>query len=291
MSPAAPRPLRLPPDELGEGVAWVNDELWRVDILDGEVLRTANPLAGEPAQETLRFRGEVGFALPRINGGMVVGVERRIELIDAGGARQILVELDEPTDNRFNDAICDARGRLWAGTCSRSRTRGNASLYRIDPDGSCEPVLRGCTISNGLDWLADGSVLHYVDSPAQRLDALDVDVESGRLAGRRTVARIDPTAGAPDGLTTDAEDMTWVALFGGGAIRRYAPSGALEAELRVPIPHPTNVALGGPCRRDLFITTTRHRLNATQRTALPDAGRVWHVEVDTPGRATLPFAG
>ena len=289
---AAPmRPLSLGPDELGECARWVDAELWRVDILNGRTYRVRRPTTAGPEIVTESFDGEIGFALPRAGGGAVVGVERELWLVDPDGARRLLLEVDERVENRFNDAICDGRGRLWAGTFARDRAPGAANLRRIDPDGSVEQVLDGLTIANGLGWLDEGATLHFVDSPTQRVDRFDVDVDAGRLHGRRALVAIDPAEGAPDGLCIDAEEGTWVALFGGGVVNRYDRAGVKVDSREVPVPHPTSPCLGGEDGQDLFVTTTRHRLDPARREALPDAGRVFHAGADVGGTAVLPFAG
>jgi sugar lactone lactonase YvrE len=48
------------------------------------------------------------------------------------------------------------------------RRPGAGSLYRLDPDGSVHTVLRGVTISNGLDWSPDGVLAYYNDTETYR---------------------------------------------------------------------------------------------------------------------------
>jgi sugar lactone lactonase YvrE len=290
MDPLAP--TSLGPDDLGECARWLEapGELWRVDILRGLVHRTGDPLAEEPTVRTERFEGEVGFCLPRRDGGAVVGVEQELWLVNLDGERRLLLRLEEPTANRFNDAICDQQGRLWAGTFARDR-RPAASLYRIDPDGAIERLLTDLTISNGIGWLADGEVMHFIDSPTQRIEGIAVDQSAGRLMDRRPLVEIDASEGSPDGLCVDIEEGTWVAFFGGGTVKRYDPDGNQTAELVAPVPHLTSPCVGGSSGRELFVTTTRHRLEPDELRALPLAGRVFHSEVAVAGRPTLPFAG
>jgi sugar lactone lactonase YvrE len=286
------RALALGPDELGECARWIAEaaELWRVDILAGHAYRVRDATAPRPEVAVESFEGEVGFALPRRGGGAVVGVERQLWLVDPDGGRRLLLTLDERPENRFNDAICDAEGRLWAGTFARDR-RAAANLYRIDPDGAREKLLEGLTISNGIGWLDDGATLHFVDSPTQRLEAFEVDRDAGRLRGRRTLAELDPAKGSPDGLCIDAEECTWVAFFGGGAVRRFDRTGEQVGAVAVPVPHPTSPCLGGESGQELFVTTTRHRLGPAEREGLPEAGRVFHCDAGVAGQPPLPFGG
>src|SRR5258707_757156 len=82
-----------------------------------------------------------------------------------------------------------------------------------------EPVILGTTLSNGIGWSPDGETMYFVDSTTQRIDALDFDLETGRITNRRPWASIKPDDGLPDGLTVDAEGGVWLCLFGGAAIR------------------------------------------------------------------------
>ena len=64
--------------------------------------------------------------------------------------------------------------------------------------------------------------MYLADSGTGRVDAFDFDATSGDLSRRRTIVTIDEPGVAPDGLTVDDDGGIWVALWGGGAVRRYA---------------------------------------------------------------------
>ena len=70
----------------------------------------------------------------------------------------------------MNDAKCDPAGRLFAGTTAFDFATGAGALYRIDPDWSCEAVVRGVTTSNGTAWAPDGTpdVLHRLRHAGRR---------------------------------------------------------------------------------------------------------------------------
>jgi sugar lactone lactonase YvrE len=276
-------------DELGEGPVWLpaTQELLRVDIARGQIVvrgvargdaaggnaergdtaggnAERGDAAGDNAQRgnAERRRGlgvPVGFALPISGGGFVAGAGRTlVRLADLDAEPERLAEVEGGREaNRFNDAACDPRGRLWAGTMSTTREPGAAALYRIEPGGAPAVALAGVTLSNGLDWSLDATRLYYVDSVIQRIDAIDFDVDRGRLGRRRPFANVAPADGLPDGLTVDAEGGVWLALFGGAAIRRYRPDGALDAHIPLPVTHPTSLAFGGPDLDDLYVTSAR----------------------------------
>ncbi len=268
-------------DELGEGPVWLpaTQELLRVDIARGEIV-----VRGAAAPERRRALGAaVGFALPSAGGGLIAGAGRTlVRLAHLGAEPERLAEVEPgKLANRFNDAACDPRGRLWAGTMSTTREPRAAALYRVEPGGEPAVALAGATVSNGLDWSPDATRLYYVDSVTRRIDAIAFDADRGRLGARRPFAAIAPEDGLPDGLAVDAEGGVWLALFGGGAIRRYRHDGALDAHIPLPVTHPTSLAFGGPGLEELYVTSAR----------AGGGGALLRLRPGVRGRLAAPFAG
>jgi sugar lactone lactonase YvrE len=282
-------------DLLGECPYWLAGSglLSRVDIHGGDLV-TCNPATGEQVRHPIG--APAAFAIPRRDGGFVVGVGLNVSLLDESLQSTAFLDLGpERIENRFNDAVCDARGRLWAGTMSTKRPRelgtGEASLYRIDPDGAHEEVLTGLTLSNGMDWLDDGHTLLHIDSDAHRIDRYAVDVDAGRLSARSTFVEFDPDIGLPDGMTVDADDGVWVAFFGSGQVRRYDAAGREDVRYTLPVSCPTSVTLGGSDLRDLYVTTSSHRLTSEEAAVQQLAGSVLRIRVPLAGRPQHHFAG
>jgi sugar lactone lactonase YvrE len=279
-------------DALGECPVWLAGEatLQRVDITAPAIVRLDVTTQRERRHAT---DGHVGFALPAPGGGLVAGVERRlVRLVALGSPGEAFAEVEHDRRvNRFNDAAFDPVGRLWAGTMSRERTPGTAALYRVSPEGEVTVAVAGATISNGLDWDHDFTTLYYVDSTTQAVDAFAFDLDRGRLGARRRFATIDPHDGLPDGLTVDADGGVWLALFGGGAVRRYRPDGRLDAEFRLPVTNPTSMAFGGSALDELYVTSAQHRLDAAQLAREPLAGSVLRLRPGVRGHAAAWSAG
>ena len=258
-----------------EGPVW--SESWGglrwVDMLAGDVLSLA-----ADGSVTRRSVGTIAAALrPRAGGGAVIGIERGFVLEAPGGELTGLGELWDDPGVRMNDGGCDPAGRFYCGSMAYDHRPGAGALYRLDPDGTVEVAMRDVTISNGLEWSPDGSRAYYNDTATGEVSALDAD-----LTARRTFARIASDDGAPDGLTVDAEGGVWVALYGGSAVHRYTPSGALDAVVELPVTKATACTFGGPGLRTLFITTSREDLPDDEQ---PEAGSVFAC---TPGVAGLP---
>lgn len=79
--------------------------------------------------------------------------------------------------------------------------------------------------------------MHFIDSPTQRIERIAVDQTAGRPGEREVLVEIDVSEGSPDGLCADAEEGTWVAFFGGGAVRRFDRDGNQTDVLVAPVPN------------------------------------------------------
>ena len=179
----------------------------------------------------------------------------------------------------MNDGACDPQGRFWAGTMAYDESPGAGALYRLELDGSCTTVLTGLTIANGIGWSPDGRTMYLNDSGTGCLDAFDFDGSSGAISAPPHARRHGDRPGVvPDGLTVDEDGGIWVALWGGGAVRRYGPDGTLLAT--VPAPGRATrprARSAGPTVATLFVTTARAGLDDDARARQPDAGRVFAI--------------
>jgi sugar lactone lactonase YvrE len=264
----------------GEGPIWdarLQQLLW-VDLLRGDVLFT------QPSGDTDRLHVSTVAAcvVPRRGGGHVVATERGFTLLDGEGVAEVLADVWDDPSVRMNDGACDPGGSFYCGSMAYGAAAGRGSLYRLDADGSVHRVFDGVTISNGLGWSPDGSVAYYVDSPTQRIDRCSPD-----LAGREPFVSIDPSLGTPDGLTVDANGGIWVALWGGSAVHRYAPSGDLDFVIELPVAQVSSCAFGGADLDTLFITTSAEDLADPE----PAAGALFAVRPGIKGLPTLEYAG
>jgi sugar lactone lactonase YvrE len=276
--------------ELGEGPRWdaASATLLWVDI-PGHRVHRYDPATGRDAEELVP--GVVSLALPRRSGGAVIGLPDGVHVLD-GERSPLLVPLEEErTGTRTNDGACDAAGRLWVGTMSIDERSPLGGLYRVGADLSVTTVLSGTTISNGLGWSPFGDRFYFIDSPTRRVDAFDFDPESGALEGRRRFTAVEVEGAVPDGLAVDAEGGVWVALHGGWGLRRYAPDGQLAAVVDLPVARVTSCCFGGSDLRDLYVTTRREGLSASELAAQPLAGALLRLDVGVAGRPTHAFAG
>jgi sugar lactone lactonase YvrE len=276
--------------ELGEGPVWDDRRacLFWVDIMRGRV-HQFDPASGSDRE--VDVGQPVGAVRPTLGDDLVLAVRdgfARLDLL-TGVARMIAaVDADHP-ERRMNDGGCDAQGRFWAGTMALDERPGAGALYRLDPDLRVRTMIAGVTISNGIDWTDDGRTMYYVDTGSGCVDRFDVEPASGEIGGRRTFVRVPAAAGSPDGLAIDSTGGVWVALWGGGAVHRYSPTGTLEQVVRLPVTHPTACAFGGPDFRDLYITSATIALTPAARTAQPHAGAIFRCQPGVAGRPSHRF--
>lgn len=240
----------------GEGPVW--SPRWAgprwVDMLTGDICEL------HPDGTVGRRHVEVVAAMirPRADGGYLVAGERRLYIAeddDLDAPLRACPEILHRSDVRMNEGGCDPSGQLYLGSMAYDARSGGGKLYRIPDDAGVETVEDAVTISNGIDWSPDNTSCYYVDSATHRID--QYDWTPAGLSDRRPLVEVSGD-GMPDGLTVDADGNIWVAMFGGGQVRCYAPTGGLEYVLEVPVAQVTAVTFAGEALDELIITTSRH---------------------------------
>lgn len=271
--------------ELGEGPTWDAGRarlIW-VDILSSRV-HLFDPATGR--RGVLATEQHVGAAKPHAAGGLVVSLRDGVGLYDAAGAFRWLHH-DPVEGRRANDAAVAPDGALWAGSMRYDERPGGGTLIRLAPGGEVRTMLPEVTVSNGLGWSPDGSLMYYIDTPTRRIDVFTV-TEQGGLTGRRALVCTRDVPGSPDGMTVDADGCLWVAFWEGGAVRRYTPDGRLDRTVALPVSRPTACAFGGRDLTDLYVTTAR---TGTDPGAEPLAGSLLVLPGAGHGLPQPEFAG
>ncbi|MQA02044.1 MAG: SMP-30/gluconolactonase/LRE family protein [Streptosporangiales bacterium] len=273
----------------GEGPVWdpTTNRLLSVDMLDGDVL-TLDPESGDTT--CTHVHSVAACVRPRVSGGYVVAVERGFALLDLETKENTpLPELWVDRNVRMNEGGCDPQGRFYCGSMAYDKRPGKGTLWRLDPDGHTTAVLDSVTISNGLVWSLDGSVVYYIDTPTLRVDAFTFHPETGTFSDRRPVVTVPEGQGRPDGMTIDSEGGLWVAMFGGSCVRRYRPDGELDAEVDLPVTQVTACTFGGPDLDTLYITTSSY--NLPRHHTQTAAGAIFAIKPGARGVPVSPFAG
>ncbi len=241
---------------LGEGPLWhpIEKQLYWLDILRGLVF-VYNPAKKE---HQVIYEGEpVGGMTLQADGSLLFLMTDGKIAVWKNGKLNLLTQINDDYEQgrRFNDAIADPVGRVYAGTLSMQDWMGR--LYRINTDGTFGPILENVRLSNGMAFALDHKQLYYTESHAWKIHIFDYQQNIGDLKNKRTFVDIprDEQEGRADGLTIDAEGYIWSARIDGGIIVRYSPEGIEDKRVQVPARKVTSLAFGGQNLEDLYITT------------------------------------
>ncbi|KAJ8711777.1 hypothetical protein PYW08_008731 [Mythimna loreyi] len=234
--------------------------------------------------------GEVNIVMPVQNSSrLLVGVRNALFLMDwdkpGDSALRFVAAFDQGLpDNILNEGRADALGRFWGGT--KGRQHGNnvihdkGSLYSLEPPHFVPRVqLKPVSISNGLAWSLNNTILYYIDSLARKIEAFDFDLEKAHISKRRTILDIDEYWDddvIADGMTIDEAGFIWITLMFHGCIVRINPDTRQIVErYKLPVTLTTSLTWGGPRLDDLIVTTSRRNMNATQLKEQPLAGAIF----------------
>lgn len=271
--------------ELGEGPAWEARErrLYWVDIL----------------KKRIYAEGEVRLELPDLpgclapcrGGWLIVALHSSVVEIDLQGGMSVRAVVSEPPGNRFNDGKCDPAGRLVVGTMDMQEAEASGALYSLE-GCTLRRMISGVRISNGLAWSPDYKTFYYIDTPTRRIQAFDYSLETGEIDRGRTLVQIPRALGWPDGMTTDVDGNLWVAMWGGAQVLKLHPSrGRLLDSMPLPALQPTSCVFGGRSMNELYITSARKGMSASQFSKYPLSGAVFMAETRVTGMPTFEFCG
>ncbi len=218
---------------------------------------------------------------------LVAGAQGLIAVTEAGRVPGPTI-VAQPT-RRLNDGGCDPAGNFLVGTLALDGARGGESLVRIERDQRVTVLDDDLTLSNGLAWSADGTLLYSVDTVPGVVWVRSYDTASGCVGTRREWLRV--ADGSPDGICMDAEGHLWIACWGAGQVRRYTPDRRLAGIVDVPAPHTSSVAFVGDGLDQLLITTATVDLAEEQLAAFPDSGRLFLADVGVAGLPVTAWSG
>ncbi|MGA5135124.1 SMP-30/gluconolactonase/LRE family protein [Streptomyces olivoreticuli] len=275
---------------LGEGPSWdsASNRLWWLDVIL-EQLYVYDPQTG--ANASLPMGTPVGSVMPRLTGGHAVTTDYGIHAITPDGSLgEVLAPLPVTPGTQVNDGKCDPLGRYWTGTMAKDRQSPLASLLRVNTDGTVAHILNGVTVSNGMAWSADNSLMYYIDTRTGFLDVFDYRLTDGSVTDRRHLIDFRDQQGRPNGMTIDAEDHLWVASWGGYAVQRYRPDGTFDKEIVLPAAKITSCCFGGSDLTDLYVTSSRAGLTPAELNDQPLAGALFKLSPGVAGMPTRPFA-
>jgi len=218
--------------------------------------------------------------------GFVAGMIDGIYRLDA--AFRIVRRLPSPDLDyahfRCNDGKCGPDGRFWIGLMAVTGQEGQGALYAVN-DAVCKMAWTGFNIPNGIVWNAKKDKVYYTDSLGGRIYAFDY--RDGKISGKRVIFHTD--AGLPDGMTIDAEDKIWAAVWGSGCVYRIDPeSGRILETVETEAPQVSSVAIA---RRRLYITSATEGMDEAQIARHPLSGSVFAAAINVDGAPSYRYRG
>jgi sugar lactone lactonase YvrE len=268
----------------GEGPVVDGGFLHWVDIPAGLIYRT-DLATVETASVTIGK--SIGAAVPfDAKDGYAVAYENGFGFVEDGVLSPIDIFLSDP-NYRMNDAKCDARGRLWAGSCHNDFTAGLGKLHRWDGQSSNKVMTENLALPNGLGWNRENTLMYLADSISQKILVSDFDLADDFLPSFREFATIE--SGFPDGLAIDNEGCIWLAVWGAGRIIRISPQGKIIAEHHFPVSQASSCAFGAD--GTLYVTSARKELSESELAKQPLAGSLFTLATDISGVPVSKFKG
>jgi len=275
---------------LGEGIIWdaASACVWWTDIDGSKLYRYQSEDKQLDHWTTPERLGS--FALVSDSEFLICGFASGFAYFNPhSGELQWLEKIEQNNPGtRLNDGRADRQGRFWAGSMVESGDRGAGALYCLDQQLQVASKVSGLTISNGLCWSPDSTVMYHTDTPSRRIHAYDFDAATGAIANQRCLVRTEKGC-FPDGSSVDAEGYIWNAQWGASQVVRYSPEGEVDFVLPLPVSQPTCVAFGGPKLDRLFVTSATQGFDEQTLSAEPEAGSVLVFQTNISGIADARF--
>lgn len=198
---------------------------------------------------------------------------------------------DKP-EIRANDGKCDPNGNFWIGTMHLNLKPNVGALYQINTKFETILKISERTISNGMAWSKNGTVMYYIDTSDNNVVAYDFNCSTGQISNKKIVIEIDPEMGSLDGMTIDENDNLWIAHWGGFCVRQWnSKTGRVMNVVELPVPHVTSCIFGGTNFDELYITSARSGLSKKELLKYPLSGGVFKVKTGSVGRPSIFFKG
>ena len=267
--------------DLGEGPIWsanTNSVTW-TDITQN-TFHTADIDTGK----TMSFGvpSMVGAIAHSKEGGYIAATQKGFARIGVDGKYSPLHSF-LPDDMRMNDGKVDPAGRFWAGSMALSFEKGRGSLYVLEKDNSYRSILDDITLSNGMGWSPDAQYFYYIDSVPGVLKRFDYDLYTGHISNPKDLITFDSSSGIPDGMSMSSDGKIVIALWDGGRIEIYEPSGEKVSEITLGVSRPTSCTFAGPNRDILIVSTASQGIDRADE---PLAGKI--LAVTGTGLSGLP---
>ncbi|HEY2683104.1 MAG TPA: SMP-30/gluconolactonase/LRE family protein [Steroidobacteraceae bacterium] len=277
---------------IGESPTWsaCDGALFWIDVREPALHR----LGRDGTARRWPLPSDIGaFALLEKATGALVALRTGIFSLDfsAAAPRLIAPAPHDPQLFRFNEGICDARGRFWVGVMfdPQTKTPGEPNQKRALHHFTFQEGLIAAwdesDLHNGFAWSVAGDEFLWSHSKEGRVYRGPYNLETGIIGPPHSFVEIAHRKGVPDGAAMDEEGCYWCAVYGASALHRYDPRGNLLSRIALPVSQPTMCAFIGPNLDEMVVTSAREHLTPEQLAREPYAGGLFRLN---PGVRGVP---
>lgn len=276
---------------IGESPTWSAPEgaIYWIDVKEPALHRRTR----DGRVRTWRLESDVGaFALTDGPPGAVVALRTGLYDLDLQTGRTELLAPPpfDPDLFRFNEGICDARGRFWVGIMFDPRPgheapAAAAALHCFTRARGLVAEPDAAELHNGAAWSPDGCSFLLAHSTKGTIHRHPYDLDAGRIGPGQPFARVAAAEGLPDGAAMDEQGCYWCAIHGGSVLHRYDPEGRLIGVIDLPVTQPTMCAFVGDALDEMVVTSATDKLTPEQLARQPLAGALLRLR---PGVRGVP---
>jgi len=243
--------LEHPICRLGECPVWdeANNCFYWSDILLGRIFRFS--LSSEKVELIYETERQIGGLLLSEESQLILFTDKDVRKLSLGTEKvEVVYKMNFETGERFNDAITDSAGRLWAGTMESTFSKGK--LYRFESGKEPAVILENLGITNGMGFSFDDRTFYHTDSIPRTITKYEYNIQTGEITNGSLFLKMNEQDGSPDGMEVDAEDNIWTACWGGGQIMKISSSGKIMERIAIPAKQPSSLAFGN---NQILVTT------------------------------------
>ncbi|CAN7144152.1 SMP-30/gluconolactonase/LRE family protein [Mesorhizobium caraganae] len=271
--------------ELGEGPSYdpATDTLFWFDIVNGLLLEQGVTSGVLKVHEL----GQMASAIAIIDDKrQLIATETGLHVRDVATGKLTLhtaIEADNAL-TRSNDSRVHPCGAFWVGTMAKNEGKGAGSIYWFFK-GELRTLYTGITVSNSICFSQDGTIAYYTDTATGLLMRVACDPATGLPVGESKVF-VDhrSSKGYVDGSVVDRDGVLWNAVWGGKAVKAYAPDGTLLREIPMPATQSSCPAFVGFKADRLAVTSAWKGKDDKQRKLDPQAGMTFLLDIPVNGR-------
>ncbi|ESY51276.1 gluconolaconase [Mesorhizobium sp. L103C119B0] len=271
--------------ELGEGPSYdpATDTLFWFDIVNGLLLEQGVASGALKVHDL----GQMASAIAIIDDHrQLIATETGLHVRDVSTGKLTLhtpIEADNAL-TRSNDSRVHPCGAFWVGTMGKGEEKGAGAIYWFFK-GELRTLYTGITVSNSICFSQDGTIAYYTDTATGLLMRVACDPATGLPVGESKVF-VDhrSSRGYVDGSVVDRDGVLWNAVWGGKAVKAYAPDGTLLREIAVPAGQSSCPAFVGAKADRLAVTSAWKGKDDKQRKLDPQAGMTFLLDIPVNGR-------